>query len=66
MTNKKTRNFMALDEVARLLSMHIGTIYTYIKDAKAPLPSIKLSNRKILVKRADLEEWLEEKKKGNK
>jgi len=38
------------------------TVYTYIKEIRKPLPAMKLSRKKILVKKADLEKWLEDKK----
>ncbi len=65
--NKKLeeyKEFMTLMDISEYLGIHINSIYTYIHEGGEPLPSIKISNKKILVKKKDLINWLEEHKKG--
>jgi len=60
------KEFMTLSEVAEYLGVHINSIYNYLKEGGKPLPSIKISRRKILVKKSDLKNWLEDHRKGGK
>jgi len=62
MENENYKEFMTIDEVAKFLGVYRDTVYTYIKEIRKPLPAMKLSRKKILVKKADLEKWLEDKK----
>ena len=56
------KEFLSIEEVAEYLHVYKDTVYRYIKDIKKPLPSIKISRKKILVKKVDLDNWLEEQK----
>jgi len=56
------KEFMSLQDVADYLGVHINSIYNYLKDGGKPLPSIHISKKKILVKKEDLIDWLNEQK----
>lgn len=60
--NQEYQEFLSIEEVARHLHVYKDTVYSYIKDVQKPLPSIKIRRKKILVKRVDLDKWLEEQK----
>jgi len=60
--NEEYKEFLSVEEVARHLHVYKDTVYRYIKDIQKPLPSIKISRKKILVKKVDLDDWLEEQK----
>ena len=53
------KEFMNILEVTKYLGVHTSTVYRYLRDIKIPLPSIKISRKKILVKKADLLDWLD-------
>lgn len=55
--------FLNISGVAEYLGVHEVTVYRYIKRYKKPLPSMKVSRKKILVKKVDLDNWLEEARK---
>ena len=48
------KEFMSLVEVADYLEVCIDSIYNYINKGGAPLPSMRISKRKILIKKEDL------------
>lgn len=52
------KEFLTIQEVAEYLGVYRDTVYRYIKDIKKPLPAMKISKKKILVKKVDLENWL--------
>ena len=56
------KDFLTLDQVAKYLDVEIKTIYKYINSGGKPLPAMRLSRKKILIKVSDLEKWMEEKK----
>jgi excisionase family DNA binding protein len=56
------KEFLSIEEVAEYLGVYRDTVYRYIKDIKKPLPAMRISRKKILVKKVDLEKWLEETK----
>jgi excisionase family DNA binding protein len=56
------KEFLSIEEVAEYLHVYKDTVYRYLKDINKPLPSIKISRKKILVKKVDLDNWLEEQK----
>jgi len=60
--NQEYQEFLSIEEVSRYLRVYKDTVYRYIKDIQRPLPSIKISRKKILVKKVDLDNWLEEQK----
>ena len=62
--NDEYKEFLTIQEVAEHLGVYRDTVYRYIHDIKKPLPSMKISRKKILVKKADLDIWLEEFKKA--
>jgi excisionase family DNA binding protein len=59
------QEFMDLEEVAKYLKVSMSTVYRYInaKDGEHPLPSFKITKGNIIVKRAELDEWIEEYRK---
>lgn len=59
--NTENKEFLSLGEVAKYLGVHITTIYRYLKDGGKPLPSMRLSKKKILIKQTDLKDWLSSK-----
>lgn len=60
------KEFMTVEEVAQYLGVWKDTVYRYIHDVKKPLPSMKISRKKILIKKIDLDIWLEDSKKEQK
>lgn len=50
--------FATPEEVAQMLSVSLVTVYRYMKRKKNPLPYYKISNRKLLVRISELEEWV--------
>jgi len=50
--------FMNVEEVARYLGVWRKTVYGYIKDVKRPLPAMKISKKKIIIRRKDLIKWM--------
>ena len=64
MSNEEYKDFMDLQEVADFLGVHINTIYKYIRDEKNPLPTFKISDRIIRVKKDELDAWVESYRKN--
>ena len=58
--NDETKDFLTLQEVTAYLGVSDSTIYRYLNRYKKPLPSMKISRKKILIKKVDLDKWLEE------
>ena len=56
--------FMDLEEVAEFLAVSMTTLYKYIHAEEDPLPSFRISRRNIKVKKADLDNWLESRRKN--
>lgn len=56
--------FLDISAVAEYLGVKEVTVYRYIKRHKRPLPSMKISRKKILVRKEDLDNWLEEARRG--
>ena len=52
------KEFIDLPEVATYLGVSIETIYRYIHSKENPLPSMKISRKKILVNKRELDDWL--------
>jgi excisionase family DNA binding protein len=61
--NDEYKEFLSIKEVAKYLGVYRDTVYRYIRDIKKPLPAMKISRKKILVKKIDLDSWLENHKK---
>jgi len=55
--------FLTVQEVMTYLGVSESTVYRYINRYQRPLPVMRISSRKILVKKVDLENWLEEARK---
>lgn len=51
--------FMDLEEVAGYLKVSLSTVYRYINSKDNPLPSFKISKKNILVKKYELDVWVE-------
>jgi len=60
---KEYKEFMTIVEVAEYLGVYKDTVYAYINEIGRPLPAMKITRKKILVRKADLDKWLEESKK---
>ena len=56
----ETVEFMSVEEVAKYLGVWKDTVYRYMRDEKKPLPAMRISRKKILIKKVDLDKWLEE------
>lgn len=65
MDNNETLEFMDLEQVAAYLKVSISTVYRYINSKENPLPSFKVTSKNILVKKAELDAWLENYRKVN-
>jgi excisionase family DNA binding protein len=50
---------MSLDDLAQYAAIGVRTLRDAIKDTSHPLPHVRTSRKKILVKRSDFDEWLE-------
>lgn len=57
------KEFLSVSDVAKALGVHRITVYNYMKDIENPLPSIKISRRKVLVKKVDFDNWLKKLKR---
>ena len=62
--NDEYKEFLSIKEVAEYLGVYRDTVYRYIRDIKKPLPAMKISRKKILVKKIDLDNWLENHKRN--
>lgn len=60
---RETVEFLTVQEVGDYLGISESTVYRYMNRYKKPLPAMRVSAKKILVKREDLENWLEEARK---
>jgi len=58
------KTFMDLEEVAKYLKVSMSTIYRYINSEENPLPSFKLTKKHIVVKKDELDAWIEEYRKN--
>lgn len=54
--------FLTTEEVAKLLKVTVGTVRGYINHPEHPLPASDLG-KNYLISRADLDKWLEERKR---
>lgn len=59
MDTEPYKEFLSVADMARTLGVYRTTIYNYMKDINHPLPSIRISRSKILVKKSDFDNWLE-------
>ncbi len=64
--DSQDKEFLTLLDVAKYLGVNIDTIYSYINSGGKPLPSMRLSRKKILVEKKDLDKWMDEKKETDK
>ena len=62
--NDEYKEFLTIQEVAEYLKVYRDTVYKYIHDIKKPLPYMKVTRKKILIKKVDLDIWLEDFKKS--
>jgi excisionase family DNA binding protein len=60
----EVKEFFSLQDVASYLKISDSTVYRYINRYKKPLPAMKISRKKIVIKKVDLDKWLEEQKNG--
>lgn len=59
-----TIEFMDLEQVAAYLKVSLSTVYRYINSKENPLPSFKITTKNILVKKAELDAWIENYRKN--
>ena len=60
--NIQNRPFLTIKEVSELLGISVSTINRLIKDGDFP-PKIKISPRRMVFMRKQIEEWIEKKGK---
>jgi len=56
------KEFMTVTDVAKYLGVYRDAVYRYMEDIKRPLPAMRISSKKILIKKLDLDVWLERSK----
>lgn len=52
------KEFIDLPEVAEYLGVSIDTVYRYMRSETNPMPAIKISRKRLLVNKKELDEWL--------
>ena len=57
MINEKTRPFLTIKEVSKLIGISVSTINRLIKKGDFP-PKIKISPRRIVFMKHQIEEWI--------
>lgn len=62
-SSQEVVEFLTVQEVMKYLGVSESTVYRYLTRYQRPLPAMRISSRKILVKKTDLENWLEEARK---
>jgi len=64
--NTENLEFMDLEEVAKYLRVSMPTIYRYInsKLTEDPLPTFKITRGHIVVKKSELDSWIESYRKN--
>ena len=60
MINEKTRPFLTIKEVSKLIGISVSTINRLIKKGDFP-PKIKISPRRIVFMKHQIEEWINQK-----
>ena len=60
MINEKTRPFLTIKEVSKLIGISVSTINRLIKKGDFP-PKIKISPRRIVFMKHQIEEWISRK-----
>lgn len=58
MTEQTTKEFLDMEEVAAYIGVSMATVYRYVRSTENPLPSFKLSSKKILVSKEELDTWI--------
>lgn len=58
--SQEFKEFLTVSEVTKYLGVNQDTVYRYMNRHKRPLPRMRISNRKILIRTEDLKNWLEE------
>jgi len=59
--NQENRTFLSIKEVSQLLGISISTINRLIKRGDFP-PKIKISPRRIVFMKKQIQEWIDKKK----
>lgn len=54
----ETKEFMDLPEVAQYLGVSLETVYRYIRNKSPALPAIKISSKRLLVNKKELDAWI--------
>ena len=60
MTNSENRPFLTTKEVSQLIGLSVSTINRLVKKGEFP-PKIKISPRRIVFMKEQIEEWIKEK-----
>ena len=61
MTNSENRPFLTIKEVSKLIGLSVSTINRLIKKGEFP-SKVKLSPRRIIFMRYEIQEWIDNKK----
>ena len=64
MNNQENRPFLTIKEVSELLRISVSTINRLIKNGDFP-PKIKISQRRIVFMKREIDEWINSKKINN-
>ena len=62
--NIQNRPFLTIKEVSELLGISVSTINRLIKNGDFP-PKIKISQRRIVFMKREIDEWINSKKNNN-
>lgn len=54
----ETKEFLDLPEVATYLGVSLETVYRYIRNKSRPLPAIKISSKRLLANKKELDDWI--------
>ena len=60
MTNLENRPFLTINEVSKSVGLSVSTINRLVKKEEFP-PKIKISPRRIVFMKEQIEEWIKEK-----
>lgn len=54
----ETKEFLDLPEVAQYLGVSLETVYRYIRRETNALPAIKISRKRLLANKKELDDWI--------
>lgn len=56
---EEEKKYLSPEEAALYLGVHTSTIYRYVGQLKNPLPSYKISRKNIVIKKEDIDSWVD-------